>query len=309
MPLPPLRDPELLSRRLTGLALGAPVSGVLFGTLIGFNSAQLLSLGIKPISPAGFRRFNRWAADTWWGWCVTTAEQLHGAHVGVSGDEVPLQENAIVIANHQQMTDITFLMIWARQKERLGDLKWMVKDPLKWVPGVGWGMAFLDCVFVKRDWAADRASIERTYSRLIESRVPLWLVSFPEGTRFKPEKLRASQAYARQHGQPVLEHVLVPRTKGFVAAVRGLRGHATAVYDVTIGYQEGVPTLWQYVKGFARLAHLHVRRYPLADLPEDDDELARWLLQRFAEKDRLLDYYYRHGAFEGGGPDTVTVDR
>jgi 1-acyl-sn-glycerol-3-phosphate acyltransferase len=282
---------------MSGLAVGGPVSSALLGALLGFNAAQLCSLGIKPLSPAAFRRFNRWAADTWWGWCVTCAERLYGTHVVVSGDEVPSRENALVIANHQEMADISFLMIWARKKERLGDLKWMVKAPLKWVPGVGWGMTFLDCVFVNRDWLADRASIERTYSNIIENRVPMWMITFPEGTRITAQKLPASQAYAKEHGHPVLQHLLVPRTKGFVAAVRGLAGHAIALYDVTIGYEQGVPTLWQFAKGFSRVAHLHVRRYPLADLPDDDGELASWLLQRFAEKDQLLDHFYRHGAF------------
>jgi 1-acyl-sn-glycerol-3-phosphate acyltransferase len=302
MPLPPLSEPGALSRRLASVAVGVPVTGFLLSTLLGFNAAQLLSLGIKPLSPGAFRRFNRWAADTWWGWCVSLSERINDTHVRVSGDAVPPRENALVIANHQQMSDIPFLMIWARQKERLGDLKWMVKTSLKWVPGVGWGMAFLDCVFVDRDWLADRASIERTYSHLIAARVPMWMITFPEGTRITAEKLPASQAYAREHGLAVPEHVLIPRVKGFVAAVRGLAGHATAIYDVTIGYQRGVPTLWQYIKGLAGVASLHVRRYPLADLPTDDGELARWLLQRFAEKDRLLDHFYRHGAFPSVAP-------
>jgi hypothetical protein len=92
--------------------------------------------------------------------------------------------------------------------------------------------------------------------------------------------------------------VLVPRTKGFVASVAGLRRHATAIYDVTIGYERGVPTLWQYIKGFAPRAHLHVRRFPIADLPTDDAGLATWLQQRFQEKDSLLERFYRDGRFE-----------
>ena len=95
---------------------------------------------------------------------ASSARRVHGIHAVVTGDAVPPRENAIVVANHQQMPDITFLMMWAREKDRLGDLKWVVKDVIKYVPGVGWGMAFIDCVFVKRDWTADRASIERHLS-------------------------------------------------------------------------------------------------------------------------------------------------
>lgn len=101
-------------------------------------------------------------------------------------------------------------------------------------------------------------------------------------------------------GLPLPNHTLVPRTKGFVATVQGLRSHVTAVYDLTLGYEKGVPSLWQYIQGFARKAHLHVRRYPIDSLPSDDDGIARWLQERFGEKDALLEGFYREGAFAGG---------
>jgi len=54
------------------------------------------------------------------------------------------------------------------------------------------------------------------------------------------------------------------------------------------------------------VAHLHVRRFPVGDLPAGDEELARWLYLRFQEKDRLLDHFYRHGRFpEGPLPPTA----
>jgi 1-acyl-sn-glycerol-3-phosphate acyltransferase len=297
MPLPPLPDPESPSARLRGLSVGVPVASTLFGSLLAINAGQTLSLAVRPFSRHAFRRINRFAADTWWGWCVLASRHIHAIDVVVTGDPIPDRENAIVIANHQQMADITFLFFLARQKERLGDLKWIVKDVFKYVPAVGWGMLFLDCVFVKRDWTRDRASIDRTFSHLVRDAVPMWLISFPEGTRLTPDKLAASREYAAEHGLAPLEHLLVPRSKGFVASVTGLRSHVTAVYDVTIGYEGGVPTLWQYVKGYAKRAHLHVRRWPVAELPTDEDAVGAWLQARYQEKDRLLDDFYRTGSF------------
>lgn len=297
MPLPPLRDPPSAPRRARALAVAVPASGFLFGSLLLLNGAQAASLALRPLSRRGFRAFNRWAADTWWGWCVTGSERLHGIRLVVSGDPVPPRENAIVIANHQQMPDITFLMIWARQKGRLGDLKFMVKEPLRYVPGLGWGLSFLDSIFVKRSWADDRASVERTFARLTRERVPFWMVSYPEGTRASAAKIAESQAYARRAGLSPLRHVLQPRPRGFAATVAGLRTVADAVYDLTIGYEEGVPTLWQYIKGYAQRAHLHARRFPIAELPATESELAAWLRHRFEEKDALLERFYRDGAF------------
>jgi 1-acyl-sn-glycerol-3-phosphate acyltransferase len=274
-----------------------PVAAGLFGSLLGFNMAQLGWLMVRPFSPATFRALNRWGADTFWGWCVDWAKLLHGTHIVVSGDDVPPKENVICVANHQQMSDITFMMFLAQDKGRLGDMKWIVKDPIKYVPGVGWGMAFLDCVFVKRNWTADQRTIEATFGRLRDNAVPVWLMSFPEGTRSTPEKLAKSQEYARSQGVEPFEHVLMPRTKGFVASVLGLREHVDAVYDLTIGYDSGVPSLTQYILGYARRAHVHVRRYPIAQLPTARKDIADWLLRRFREKDALLDDFHRDHRF------------
>lgn len=297
MPLPPLPDPKRKRDRIRGLSRAIPAVSFLGSTLLAFNAVQTASLGVRLVSLPAFRKFNRWAADTWWGWCVTGGELLHDVKLIITGDDVPMRENAIVVVNHQNMADITFLMAYARSKDRLGDLKWFVKKPIKYVPGVGWGMVFLDCLFVERQWTADRSSIEATFKRILDGDVPIWLISFVEGTRVTPDKIERSRAYAQERGIEPLEHLLVPRTKGFVASVQGLRSHIGAVYDLTLGYVEGVPTLWQYIQGYAPRAHLHVRRYPIDKLPESDDELSVWLHDRFVEKDQLLAHYYEHGVF------------
>jgi 1-acyl-sn-glycerol-3-phosphate acyltransferase len=300
MPRKPLADPPGLTRRLKALSKAIPAASALSSSLLVINTAQLASLAVRPLSRRAFRAFNRQAADSWWGWCVELAERLHGTHLVLSGDPIPAGESALVVINHQQMADITFMMQFARSKGRLGDMRWFVKDVLKWVPGVGWGLWMMGAFMVKRDWNADRASIERTFAGIRRDKVPVWVLLFVEGHRIRPDRVAESQAFARERGLPVLEHVLVPRTKGFTATVQGLREHVDAVYDITIGYQEGVPSLWQYIQGFATEAHLHTRRYPIADLPEGEEQLGAWLMQRFQEKDRLLAGFYETGAFPIG---------
>jgi len=228
---------------------------------------------------------------------VTWAERLYNVRIITTGDDVPKRENAVVVSNHQQMPDIPALMYFARTKDRLGDLKFFVKKQLKWVPGMGWGMQFLDCLYVDRDWTSDREHIRKTFASLVDGEVPVYLVSFAEGTRLTLPKLEAAQAYAREHGLAVPRHTLVPRSKGFAASVEGLRTHIDAVYDLTIGYEGAVPTLWQYIKGMVRRIHLHARRFPVAELPESADDLRRWLMARWEEKDRLLEHFYETGAF------------
>ena len=300
MPLAPLKDPPGLKPRLRALTVSVPLSAFLMSTLMAGNLGQTLSLGLLPFSRHAFRRANRELADWWWGICVTLGRRLNKVELRLTGHELPPRENVIVVANHQQMPDITFLMLLARDRDRLGDMKWFVKDQLKYVPGVGWGMVFLDCLFVKRDWAADMENISQTFGRITRDEVPLWLMLFPEGTRFKPEKLERSHEFARKKGLYQPEHTLIPRTKGFVASVKGLGQHLDAVYDITIGYEEGVPNLWQYVKGICPRAHMHLHRVPAAELPHTDEGLATWLMERFQRKDELLDHFYKNGAFPEG---------
>jgi 1-acyl-sn-glycerol-3-phosphate acyltransferase len=297
MPLQPLSEPKNRIERIVGFMKGSIAFSFLFPTLIALNGLQMISLILRPFSPIAFRRLNRFIANTWWGWCAIGAEKIYGIHTHYSGDSVPARENAIVILNHQEMADIPVLFSLARGKERLGDLKWFVKDILKYVPGIGWGMLFLDCLFIKRNWLADRERIHRVFQNIIDHDIPFWIISFVEGTRMKPAKLHQSQEYAKENGLKPLEHVLIPRTKGFVATVQALRNHIDAIYDLTLGYVDGVPTVWQWTKGYVHKVHLHVRRFTVDKLPTEDDLLASWLMERFREKDRLLSHFYQDGFF------------
>ncbi len=300
MPLPPLRAPD--RGRLRAWAITLPAVVFLGAALMLANGLQTLSLLALPLRQgAVFRAMNTGIAGCWWGLCVVLARRLHGARVVISGDPLPEREDAIVVANHQQMADIPQLMALARPLHRLGHLKWFVKDPIKWVPGVGWGMLFLGCIFVKRSWTRDKESVQATFGHVVRHRLPLWLISFVEGTRITPSKLKRARQWASGQGLWEPRHVLMPRTKGFAASVQGLREHAAAVYDVTIGYVGGVPTLWQYSLGYAPVVHLHVRRFAMDRLPEDHEALSAWLMERWREKDALLERFYTEGSFTTTG--------
>lgn len=291
----PLNPPFL--RRLRGDA-GAVVGGAfLASSLLTINGLQVLSLGVRPFSDSAFRGVNRSLAKLWWGWLVTWAQKGQGIEVILTGDDVPENENAVLIVNHQQMPDILVVMSLAARKGRLADLKWFLKESLKYVPGVGWGLLFLDALFVKRDWNRDQGTIERTFSLLHRKKLPFWLVMFVEGTRITPGKLANAREFARKEGLPLPRHVLIPRPKGFLAALDGLGSQLNAVYDLTIGYPGGIPSLLEFLRGHSPSVHLDIRRFPRSRLPAGKEELASWLRVRFEEKDRLLEKFARDGRF------------
>lgn len=270
---------------------------VLGGALVLLNALQILSLIIWPFSRKVFRRANLVAAHLFWKLCVFFIENVLSIEMVFSGDKIPRGENVILFCNHQQMLDILALMPLADRNGQLANLKWFAKDPIKYVPGVGWGMLFLDCIFLKRDWTQDASRIRKTFAKLLKHGLPFWLISFSEGTRLTDEKLKRSQDFSLRNGFPVFNHVLVPRTRGFVASLTALRLRADAVYDVTIGYDQGVLSLWQVFKGEVRRIHLDVRRFPVSILPQGEREITDWLMQRFTEKDSLMKHFYAYGRF------------
>lgn len=263
------------------------------------NPVQMLSVVIYPFSRRAFREVNRWCARSIWGIWVLMAERQNGIEMRFTGDELPRRENALLIPNHQSMADVMVLMCLAWRCGRLGDMKFFVKDVVKWFPGFGWGMKFLDCIFVKRDWARDRGGIERLFSKYKREDIPIFLVSFLEGTRLTPAKLEKAQSFAEERGRHRPEHTLIPRTKGFVATMIGLRNHLDAVYDVTIGYPEKTPTLVSCFEAKVKRIEVHVRRYPTAELPTEDGALNEWVFERFQEKDARLGRFLEEQTFEG----------
>lgn len=127
------------------------------------------------------------------------------------------------------------------------------------------------------------------------------LISYSEATRFTPSKRREAEAWCAANGRALGQHVLYPRSKGFIACVQKLRKapHVKAVYDVTIAYANEDGLRFQQAPSFAQtllLSNLsekwrffvHVDRIELEDLPQQDDQLAKWLEHRWVVKgDRL----------------------
>ena len=179
----------------------------------------------------------------------------------------------------------------------LNNLKWYVKDAIKYVPGPGWGMKFLNCIFLKRDWESDKSKINQTFCKITDNRIKIWLISFLEGTRISPEKLELAAHFAATKNLSSPEHVLIPRTKGFVASISGLQGHIASVVDLTIYYPDGIPTLWQVFRRDLLKAFINIERIPISALPADAKELENWVFKQYQKKDQLLANISQKGYF------------
>ncbi len=264
-------------------------SFAIFGPLLVINAFQFLSILWKHISMKWFRRYNNFWAHLYWTYVGWAARSIGGMKVEMLGDRIPRNENALVLANHQSAVDTIVQLIVGKTVERLGDMKFFVKDILKWVPGPGWGMVFLECIFMKRNWTEDRQRVVKQLQKFRQDRVPVWVNIYPEGTRLRASNLATTQEFARKNGLFIPQNLLIPRVRGFQATLEGLEGHLHAVYDLTIVYKDKPPGLWDLLSRRGSPVKVEVRRYPIEQLPADAEGRGHWLIQLFQAKDQRIE--------------------
>jgi lysocardiolipin and lysophospholipid acyltransferase len=165
-------------------------------------------------------------------------------------------------------------------------------------------MWFLDFVFLSRNWYSDSVPIQKTFQRLNSSELPFWVICHAEGTRLSPKKLEISQKFAKANDLPILNNVLIPRTKGFCALIEGLRSRCDSVYDFTIVYDHQRITPPSAI-GFVLSRFLvkpiqvnvHVRRWKISEIPKERGQLEAWLVKVWQEKEELIENFFKIGKF------------
>ncbi|EGD77789.1 hypothetical protein PTSG_08879 [Salpingoeca rosetta] len=202
-------------------------------------------------------------------------------------------ERAIVIANHHCHIDWYPLLCLLARLAQLDHTRILLKDSLKRAPIYGWGFQCFLYIFLARRRDRDLGWIDWVLSYLHKQKEPSSLMIFPEGTDYSPENLDKSNAFTRERGLKSYKHVLHPRIKG-LQAILAHRHQFDALYDCTIAYQyfaeDEPPMEAAFVYGrYPPCISIHVKRFPIKDIPESADKLQDWCIQRFVEKDALLD--------------------
>ncbi|KAG8444475.1 hypothetical protein GDO86_009592 [Hymenochirus boettgeri] len=280
------------------------ISYVFIGTGLIVNFIQLFTLLIWPFNKQLYRKINCRLA-----YCISS--QLVMLLEWWSGTECTLysdlenysqygKENAIVVLNHN--FEIDFLCGWnfCERFGVLGSSKVLAKKELSYVPVIGWMWYFLEIVFCKRKWEEDRKTVMQGLYNLRDYPEHFWFLIHCEGTRFTEKKHEFSMQIAEAKGLPKLKHHLLPRTKGFAITVQSLRNVVSAVYDSTLNFRNNEnPTLLGVLNGKKYHADLYVRRIPLEDIPEDEQECANWLHKLYQEKDSFQEEYSKTGTYPG----------
>ncbi|XP_064642316.1 1-acyl-sn-glycerol-3-phosphate acyltransferase epsilon-like [Lineus longissimus] len=232
-------------------------------------------------------------------------EHYTGIQLVLYGDAEEImkkKENIVYMSNHQCTVDwIVADMVSVRQGS-LGHLRYILKDGLRYFPLYGYYFEQHGSVYIKRAGKFQEARTVKNLERLKD--MPFWLVVFPEGTRYNPENpnvIAKSQEFAQSRDLAVLEHVLTPRFKATCLCIQTLREEIDAVYDVTVAYsntnsadgkRRTAPSMPDFLQKVSPQVHVHVARIDIKDIPEDEEKLKSWMMERYVFKEQLLKRFY-----------------
>ncbi|KAF4979728.1 hypothetical protein FZEAL_4123 [Fusarium zealandicum] len=228
-------------------------------------------------------------------------------------------ERLVLIANHQIYTDWLYLwwVAYANAPGMHGHIYIILKESLKYIPFIGWGMMFYSFIFMSRKMATDQPRLAYRLKKLKQPKIdpngriyldPMWLLLFPEGTNLSNNGRRKSAAWAAKTDLKDPEHVLLPRSTGMFFCLNELKGTMDYVYDCTVAY-EGIPRGGYgeqyfglnstYFQGRApKSVNFHWRRFRIADIPLDDQKkFDLWLREQWYQKDALMEEYMTTGRF------------
>jgi 1-acyl-sn-glycerol-3-phosphate acyltransferase len=230
-------------------------------------------------------------------------------HVSRDGNLVlNFPHRIVLMANHQIYTDWLYLWWVAYCNGMHGRLYIILKESLKKIPILGWGMQMSQFIFLKRNWEKDKPHMADALEKLNKAAEPMWLMLFPEGTNLAPDTREKSAKWAAKNSMKDMMHTLLPRSTGLQFCLQQLAGTVDYLYDCTIAY-EGVPrgqfaqdifTLKAgYLEGRPpKSVHMYWRRFAVKDIPlHNDKAFELWLVARWREKDLLIEQYLQNGRF------------
>ena len=184
----------------------------------------------------------------------------------------------------------------------------VLKESLKKLPFVGWGMSMSKFIFLKRNWEEDKSGLAEHLRSLNKPEDPMWLMFFPEGTNLASDTREKSRKWAEKNGWKDFQHVLLPRSTGLHFCLLKLRETVDYVYDCTFAYEgvkrgEYAQDIYTLESSFLsgrppKSVNMYWRRFQISKIPLDDiNAFDIWLRARWAEKDALMEHYMRTGRF------------
>uniref|UniRef100_G3T859 1-acylglycerol-3-phosphate O-acyltransferase 5 n=1 Tax=Loxodonta africana TaxID=9785 RepID=G3T859_LOXAF len=234
-------------------------------------------------------------------------ENYTGVQILLYGDLPKDKENIIYLSNHQSTVDWIIADILAIRQNALGHVRYVLKDGLKWLPLYGCYFSKHGGIYVKRSAKFNEKEMRNKLQSHVDAGTPMFLVIFPEGTRYNPELTKvisASRTFAAQEGKlDLLRHFILPCAVAIHGIKEALKDYLDAIYDITVltkglwmikgsGKSSNPPSLLEFLCKECPKVHIHIDRIDKKDVPEEQAYMRRWLHERFEIKDKLLIEFY-----------------
>lgn len=291
--------------------------------VMAISASQFMGAPLKLVDPKFYDGYMAWTKESFAVLMTTITQWWSPTVVRVSGDDsmkgqlyqmddgtlkCNFPHRLVLMANHQLYTDWLYLWWIAYTNKMHGRIYIILKESLKKLPIFGWGAQFYNFIFLSRKWEQDKFRFKSALNHLKDPQDPMWLLIFPEGTNLSSTTRDKSASWARKSGIPDMKNQLLPRKTGLQFCLRELKQTTNWLYDCTIAY-EGVPK-GQYGQDIFTLrssffegrppksVNMYFRRFKISDIPVDnDDAFERWLINRWREKDYILEYFNKYNAF------------
>lgn len=287
----------------TAVHLCFAISYFTSGLVINFCQC-LLFLFVKPFNKRLFRKLLYYLCYSFHCQLVAIGEWWSGSIVKVYITKEDLAkagtEHALLVMNHSYETDWLFGWMFCEKVGVLGNCKAYAKKVISLIPTIGWSWKFAEFVFLERSFDKDKEIIIKQLNEIFDYPDPVWLLLNAEGTRFTKSKHQASVKFAQERGMAVLNHHLIPRTKGFTASLPVLKKKCAAIMDVQLAFDEkdaDKPTVVNLLRGKNITGHLYLRRVGMEEVPENEEDAAKWLQELFVRKDKLQTSFHKTGNF------------
>ncbi|XP_014249729.1 lysocardiolipin acyltransferase 1-like isoform X3 [Cimex lectularius] len=275
-----------------------------FSILSGFLILCCPLLPLMFFNQKAYRQAMELIFATWELYPVALMEILFGTEFVINGDAILPWDRSVLVMNHRTRLDWNFL--WAALHYGTvipaHRLKFVLKSPIRHAPGPGWVMQMAGFFFIHRKWETDQKLLSSMIEYLQELEHTYQILIFPEGTNLTENSTQRSNEYADKYHLPHYKQVLHPKTTGFTYLVQKMSSvnQLDAVYDLSVAYPGTLPeTEFDVLRGyFPEQVHFNIRRYPIDQLPVDDEELKHWLSNIWKDKEDTLIQFYESGKFD-----------
>ncbi|KAF7696569.1 putative 1-acyl-sn-glycerol-3-phosphate acyltransferase 4 [Cucumispora dikerogammari] len=155
------------------------------------------------------------------------------------------KENYIICSNHLCGMDFNVIHYIAYMKSSLCSVKYLLKSSLLWIPLFGIGMFLDGFCFLSRNFVTDESRIKKFTEMFKNNNLKLWLILFPEGTRYTIQKKAESDKFCESRNITKFKNVLYPRHRGFDLVTKSLNHYVKNVVVISILYDGKVSSLFE----------------------------------------------------------------